>query len=57
MSAKIPRIIRMVSPDLLYLTANPTLPTSRLRWAKLEEQFQKDIMADQLQVVTRLIEL
>ena len=35
-------INRMVSPDLLYLVADPTLRTPGDRWAKLEEQFQKD---------------
>ena len=48
---------RMVSSDLLYLVADPTLATAGERWAKLEEQFQKDTMANQLQVVTRLIEM
>lgn len=50
-------INRMVSSDLLYLVADPTLQTAGERWGKLEEQFQKDTMANQLQVITRLIEL
>ena len=50
-------INRMVSSDLLYLVADASLRSSGERWAKLEEQFQKETMSNQLTVVTRLIEL
>ena len=40
---------QMVSLDLLYLVADPTLQTAGERWVKSEEQFQKDTMANQLQ--------
>ena len=47
----------MVSPNLLYLVTDSSLQTPGERWKKLTEQFQKDTMANQLQVITRLIEL
>ena len=50
-------INRMVSPDSLYLVADPTLQTGRERWMKLKDQFQKDTKANQLQLVTYLTEL
>ena len=41
-------INRMVSPDLLYLVADPILQTAGERWMKLEDQFQKDTTVNQL---------
>ena len=50
-------INRMISPTLLYLVADSTLKTPGERWKKLCEQFQRDTMTNQLQIITQLIEL